>query len=364
MAKNLLREKLKRIIQLTGPISIAEYFHICMADPEFGYYKNKQAIGAKADFITAPEISQMFGELIGAWAHQVWSSLSSPNRVALVELGPGKGTLMCDLLRTAKAAPDFYEAADIYLVETSALMRTHQEKALSQFEKKITWLNDVSQLPNLPTIIIANEFFDVVPIRQFVKSENLWRERGVGLDEEGKIAPILLAATLEDAQLPESAKADAKNEPEGTVFETSPAREAIAQQLANHIVANQGAALYIDYGHAKTGFGDTFQALANHKKVDPFENQGLTDLTSHVDFERIGFASTLAGANVSEIITQANFLLGLGLLERAGALGANANETEQETIRNAVERLAAPDQMGNLFKTITVFSGSTTPPPF
>lgn len=360
MPANSLQQKLTRLIQHAGPISIAEYFHLCMADPEFGYYKNQQAIGAKADFITAPEVSQMFGELIGAWSHQVWDNLKKPNKVALVELGPGKGTLMSDLLRAAKASPEFFNAIELYLIETSTLMREQQKKSLDNFEKDISWLDDISQLPKMPTIIIANEFLDVVPIRQYIKSESIWRERGVGLDDDNQPAPLQLAATLDENLMPSGAD----KEPDGSVFETSPAREAIAQDIATHIQTNQGTALYIDYGHAKTGYGDTFQAVKKHKKVDPFENPGFADLTSHVDFERIAFASKLAGAKVSKIITQADLLLSLGLLERAGILGANADKATRQKIQNAVERMAAPDQMGELFKAVAIYSGSKAPPAF
>lgn len=358
MAKSPLLEKIEKIIAATGPISLAEYFHICMAHPEFGYYKSKQVIGAKADFITAPEISQMFGELIGIWCLDVWKQLGRPSEFALVELGPGHGTLMSDLLRATAIEPDFIKSAQITLVETSVRLKEMQQQKLNGH--KIQWQSEISALPELPTILVANEFFDVVPIRQYIKRKQIWHERGVEINQQGALSDILLAASIDTALLPKGHE----NEPNGSVFETSPAREAIAQTLAEHINTHKGAALYIDYGFKASGFGDTFQAISEHKAVSPFSMPGTADLTSHVDFQALQTASQQSDIVAQDTITQAEFLLGLGLLERAGILGANATPQRQDEIRADVERLAGPEQMGELFKVLCIHSKDITPAPY
>lgn len=344
-----LAEKLKRTISLSGPISLAEYMHICMADPQFGYYQNQTAIGSKGDFITAPEVSQMFGELIGIWCIDMWQKLGEPQSFCLAELGPGKGTLMRDLLRAAKIAPDFLKAANITLVETSALMQAAQKECLAEYQNTITWIEDINALPNLPTLVVANEFLDVLPIRQYIKSGKIWSERGITTNDKSVLSSVLLAGTLDADLLPNGAN----TEPDGSVFEISPAREAIVETLCNNFSDHSGAALFIDYGHAISGFGDTFQAMRSHKFTDPFEQPGLADLTSHVDFERLAKAASKLNIE-PRITTQAEFLLSMGLIERAGSLGQNADTKTQDTIRAAVERLASEAQMGTLFKVLSL----------
>lgn len=351
-----LAEKLKRGIAVSGPISLAEYMHICMADPQFGYYKNQTAIGAKGDFITAPEISQMFGELIGIWCLDIWQKLGAPKQFCLAELGPGKGTLMNDLIRAAKIIPEFISAANIFMVETSELMQTAQKEALQDTNLNITWISEVSDLPNMPTIVIANEFLDVLPIHQYVRSGNKWSERGVSIDKDNNLHDVLLAAILEEALLPNGYK----DEPEGSVFETSPAREAIIEIISHKISDHTGAALFIDYGHATSGFGDTFQALRSHGFADPLAEPGLADLTSHVDFEKLAICA--ARLNIKpRISTQAEFLLAMGLIERAGSLGQNGGVQFQTQIQEAVERLASDSQMGSLFKVLCLNSDGIEP---
>lgn len=354
-----LAEKIKRGISVSGPISLAEYMHICMADPQHGYYKNQTVIGSKGDFITAPEIHQMFGELIGIWCIDIWQKLGEPKKFCLAELGPGKGTLMRDLLRAAKIAPNFLQAANIVLVETSELMRTAQKDCLANDLAKITWVSEVTDLPQLPTIVVANEFLDVLPIHQYVKSGKTWSERGVSIDKEGNLQDVLLAGNLQEMSLPK----EATNEPDGSVFETSPAREAIIEILCNKFSEHTGAALFIDYGHTISGFGDTFQAMRHHGFANPLAEPGLADLTSHVDFERL--AKCASAMNIEpRISTQADFLLAMGLIERAGNLGKNRDEQSQNHIRDAVERLASDSQMGSLFKVLSLTSEDIKPSGF
>ncbi|MBL1404694.1 MAG: methyltransferase [Hyphomicrobiales bacterium] len=351
-----LAEKLKRGISVSGPISLAEYMHICMADPQYGYYKNQIAIGAKGDFITAPEVSQMFGELIGIWCIDIWQKLGAPNQFCLAELGPGKGTLMSDLLRAANIVPEFLSAANIVMVETSDLMRQAQKERLQDIDKNITWVSEVNDLPQMPTIVVANEFLDVLPVHQYVKSGDKWSERGVSVDDKDQLHDVLLAGTIEEALLPKGAA----DEPQGSVYETSPAREAIIEMLSATFLEHQGAALFIDYGHAISSFGDTFQALRSHGIADPLAEPGLADLTSHVDFERL--AKCASRLNIEpRISTQAEFLLAMGLIERAGSLGQMGDAQSQTQISNAVERLASDSQMGSLFKVLSLTSNGILP---
>lgn len=361
-AKTLL-DKIKHIIALNGPISIAEYMHICMADPEHGYYKTQEAIGRQGDFITAPEVSQMFGELIGIWCITTWQQLGKPSPFCLAELGPGKGTLMQDLLRAVKNNSEFMNAAQVVLVETSEALKKVQKSKLPEDlveSEKIKWEIDINKLPQMPVIFVANEFFDVVPFRQYVKKQSGWHEIGIGLSPDNSLQKMALANQIEPSQLP----ANANDEPEGAVFEHAPAREAIMQTLAEQINKHSGAALIIDYGHLTSCFGDTFQAMAQHAYADPLAAPGEHDLTSHVDFQPLATAAQAAGLQSVHTATQGEFLLNLGLLERAGNLGRGKDEADQNRIRSEVERLAAPDQMGTLFKVMAIASSDIKPSGF
>lgn len=355
--KSSLKQMITRLIETGGPISLADYMHLCLADPRHGYYKTRQAIGGSSgggDFITAPEISQMFGELIGIWCVTAWQALDRPARFTLAEAGPGRGSLMKDLLRAAGQVPEFLEAADLRLIESSQRLVEQQGQMLAEEAAKVRSLEHVDaieELPDQPLVLVANEFLDAIPFRQYVKTENGWQEVGISLGEGGSFVRGATAAQLDHALLPPGADL----EPEGAVFEHAPAREALVQTIAERIAAKGGAALFIDYGHQISGFGDTFQAVRLHQYADPLEAPGKADLTSHVDFDRlIRVARSVQGINAG-LTTQGDFLLNLGLLERAGALGANKPSAHQNAIRSQVERLAAPNQMGSLFKAMAVF---------
>jgi NADH dehydrogenase [ubiquinone] 1 alpha subcomplex assembly factor 7 len=349
-ARGDLSQRIARLINATGPISLAEYMHMAMADPVEGYYARREAIGADADFVTAPEVSQMFGELVGVWCASAWRALGSPRRFILAEAGPGRGTLMADLLRAAAKAPGFLDAAEIRLIETSAAMRRRQNDRLAAHAPRIGWVDRLEEVGTGPLILIANEFLDALPVRQFVKSGTIWRERLIGLDKDGSFVSMLGAALADHAILP----AGSELEPEGSVFEWAPAREAWVETLSHYIKDTGGAALLIDYGHARSGFGDTFQAVRGHAKADALVEPGMADLTSHVDFEAIAAAIARGGAMPSQTLTQGDFLLAMGLLERATALSKPLGESGREAIRIAVERLAAPSQMGGLFKVLAM----------
>ena len=359
-----LARKIAALIRATGPMSLSEYMNYCLYDPDHGYYANRRAIGEHGDFTTAPEISQMFGELIGIWCAAVWQAFGSPRKFVLAEAGPGKGTLMSDLLRAASFVPGFADAVTVNLIETSPMMKDEQRRNIPDaFEVK--WISTLEDADDGLFVLIANEFLDAIPLRQFVKTGQGWCERSVALGEKDELRWVTTTPLTDPALLP----AGEEVEPEGAVFEYAPAREAWTQMLSERIARDGGAALLIDYGHSDTGFGDTFQAVRGHEYTDPLLEPGLADLTSHVDFEAISRAASKEGVLVSRLATQSEFLLAMGLAERAGQLGAGKTEAEQESIRIAVERLVSPDAMGSLFKVLALGTdplpvGLASLPPF
>ncbi|MEE9313208.1 MAG: class I SAM-dependent methyltransferase [Rhizobiaceae bacterium] len=342
-----LLEEIRTQIENEGPLSIADFMALCLTHPKYGYYTTSNPIGKAGDFITAPEISQMFGELIGIWCLEVWRKLGSPAVFNLVEFGPGHGTLMADLLRAANTVPEFIKAANVHLIEISPKLIKKQKQTLNEHQQSIKWIDSISALPCAPTIIVANEFLDALPFRQWVKHEGQWYERAVGF-KNGKLTYTLRPSKPDEQELPP----EHLLKPDGSIFETSPAREALISDTAHILKAQTGAALFIDYGHLKSGFGDTFQAVSDHSFSAPLENIGKSDLTNHVDFAPLVKLANRAGCAVPPSITQSQFLLSLGLLERAGALGAEKDYQAQEKLRLAVERLAAPEHMGELFKVM------------
>ena len=340
-----LLERLRAEIAQTGPLTVAEYMHRCLHDPQDGYYATRPALGADGDFVTAPLVSQMFGELLGLWAVEVWSRLGSPPRVLLVEAGPGDGTLMSDILRAARLSSGFLAAAEVWLVETSEPLRQRQRERLGE----LRWARDLSELPaGAPVILIANELLDCLPANQFVRTDRGWAERVVGLAEDG------LAFGLRPVALPH-----APETPPGLVCETSPAQQAFGRTAGELIAREGGAALLIDYGRAEPGFGDTLQALKRHEKVDPLACPGEADLTVHADFPAVLAAARQEGAQTA-ILTQGEFLRRLGIEHRAAALTA-ARPDRAETLTRQLDRLTGPDQMGELFKAACVFAGLTPP---
>lgn len=346
------------MIANSGPMSLADYTHICMADNREGYYRRQAIIGGSGDFITAPEISQMFGELIGIWCVAAWRQLGAPASFTLAELGPGRGTLMRDLLRAANVDPAFLQAAELTLVETSPSLREKQRDNLSG--RQPAFLERIDDLPDRPVILVANEFLDVIPARQFTRTGKGWQEIGIDVDDAGRLRKTVLPTLLDPDLLPQGAAA----EPEGAVFEWAPAREALIERLARHLATHQGVALFIDYGHGRSGFGDTYQAVSRHGFADPLERPGEADLTSHVDFSRLAAVAREQGLFVPEITTQGRFLLALGLLERAGALGRTGDAEARSRLHAAVERLAGDEQMGRLFKVFAIASRQLVLPGF
>lgn len=348
-----LLERIKGEIRRDGPMPVARYMALCTADPLDGYWQRAATIGSAGDFITAPEISQIFGELIGLWCAVTWQQMGSPDAVRLVELGPGRGSLMRDALRTVKrAVPAFHQAADAHLVELSEPLRAAQASALSGLTPSIPhWHGDVGGVPEGPALIIANEFLDALPIRQLVSDGTAWRERVVALEGERLVmAQGNVAAT------------DVAVAAAGSILELREGEEALLAKLTQRRAPF--AALFIDYGPAEDASGDTLQAMRQHAYIDPLSDPGTADLTAHVHFASLARKAIAAGFAVDGPITQAEFLGTLGLAARASRLMA-ANPTEAGAIELAAQRLVAPTGMGSLFKVLCVRSpGLPKPPPW
>ncbi|MCX5495185.1 class I SAM-dependent methyltransferase [Kaistia dalseonensis] len=348
-----LGERLLGRIENFGPITIADYMAACLGDPEHGYYMAREPFGTAGDFITAPEVSQMFGELIGLWAVETWNRMGRPDPFVLAELGPGRGTLMADALRAARAQPAFEAAARIVMVETSPRLRARQQATLAAHD--IAWADRIEDLPDGPVIIIANEFFDALPVRQFLRVGTGWAERMVGVEDGRLIFGLRPDAHFEGAD---------PNLPDGALVEIASVSAAIMAAIAERLVRFGGALLAIDYGHAGIGTGDTLQAVRAHQFDDPLAHPGEADLTVHVDFGLLARIAAAHGATPAPIWTQGDFLLALGLLERAGRLGAGKDAETQDAIRSAVARLAGPEAMGTLFKVLAVAAPGLALPPF
>lgn len=358
-----LSRKIVRLIEEHGPISVADFFAICLADPEYGYYRAREPFGRAGDFVTAPEISQMFGEMIGIFLVSTWQAHGAPTPLNIVEVGPGRGTLMADALRTIeRLAPDMLAAAEIHLVETSERLQGVQRQTLLRHKEKITWHDDFGTVPEVFTLLVANELFDAIPLRQFVKTPTGFRERIVRAGTTGELEFGIGPTGIDASLLPDRGD----GAPDGAVFEAAPARSAVMLSITERLVAHGGTALIIDYGHLQSGYGDTLQAIYRHDYDPPFARPGEADLTSHVDFEALAMAALAAGGHVHRPLPQGDFLVALGLLERAGALGAGKDTLTQAGIQDAVNRLAGEGAgaMGRLFKVLCVSGAPLALAPF
>lgn len=353
-----LADRLKRRIEAEGPISVAEYMRLALTDAEGGYYMGRDPFGRGGDFTTAPEISQMFGELIGLWCMTAWRAMSRPGRCSLVELGPGRGTLMADMLRAAGVDPGFGAALAPNLVEISPALRRRQEQTLAGLKREFRWIGDVADAPEGPLIVVANEFFDALPVRQFVMTTKGWRERLVGLDQSGAGFAFTLAAQspgdAEKTRVPMKAKVR-------DVFESCPAATRIVRAIAGRFVRHPGVALIVDYGHGQSAPGDTLQAVKDHRFHDPLADPGRADLTAHVDFAALKRAAGAAGAQVFGPVEQGDWLGRLGIRIRADSL-KKAQPGHADEIEAAFHRLTAADAMGRLFKALALASPGLPPP--
>ncbi|HVW56809.1 MAG TPA: class I SAM-dependent methyltransferase [Rhizobiaceae bacterium] len=343
-----LGDRLKRLIAAQGPINVSDYMASCLYDPSGGYYTSREPFGAKGDFTTAPEISQMFGELLAAWLYDAWREAGSPLPATIAEIGPGRGTLMQDMLRVlARLDSRFLSGVIVALIETSPRLTETQKATLAAAPAKPIWHTGIATLPDMPLFIVGNEIFDALSIRQYIRMKEGWRERLVALDEDENFQFIAGPGTPDPALL----SSIANDAPTGAILEFAPARATLMQEIATRIAAKGGAGLFIDYGHTEPAAGDTLQALYRHKYDDIFAHPGEADLTAHVDFAVLAAITKAAGLE-TQLSTQGEFLLGLGLLERAGRLGAGRDAALQERLRTEVERLAGPEQMGTLFKVL------------
>jgi NADH dehydrogenase [ubiquinone] 1 alpha subcomplex assembly factor 7 len=340
-------------IRTAGPMSVAAYMGLCLSHPRAGYYQQGRPIGAKGDFITAPEISQMFGEMVGFCLVNLWQQMNEPKSFTLLELGPGRGTLMADILRVAKRAPDFLNALHLQLFESSPVLREEQKNRLG--EHNPYWQQRLDEVGEDPLLVVANEFFDALPIRQYVKDRDGWHEREVGLIK-GKRAFGLSPMPMPETAIPP----ELRDAPPGSVFEAGLAAQEAMLQLSLLIARQGGAILAIDYGYGKTQVGETLQAVRNHAYADPLAAPGETDLSAHVDFASLAKVAVTCGLAVSRLATQGDFLRRLGIADRAESLG-NANPHLATDITLAFERLTGPDQMGELFKAFCATSPGLTP---
>jgi NADH dehydrogenase [ubiquinone] 1 alpha subcomplex assembly factor 7 len=345
-----------------GPISVAAFMTEAMFDPREGFYATKNPIGAGEDFITAPSVSQMFGELIGLWCAQVWMDMGQPETLQLVELGPGTGQMMSDIVRAWRAVPGFTQAAQISLIEASAALKMVQGRNLTPMGVEAMWLDRLEDVPPGPAIFVGNEFLDCLPMRQAIKHEGQWHERLIGLSETGEAFAFVLGPPLgvEADLLPERLR----DLPDGALAELRPGDQQVIDALADRFKTHPGHALFIDYGPATSEPGDTFQAIRQHEKIDPLAAPGTADLTARVDFEQLAIFARSAGLDVSGPTRQGAWLKALGIEVRAANLIRHAPEKKTAIARQLL-RLTEPDQMGELFKVMAISTqGQTKPPGF
>jgi NADH dehydrogenase [ubiquinone] 1 alpha subcomplex assembly factor 7 len=345
-----LESEIRRLIALAGPMPVSEFMGLCLGHPQHGYYITHDPIGATGDFTTSPEISQMFGELLGLWAAAAWRQMDSPATVQLIELGPGRATMMADMLRAANVMREFRQSLEVHLVETSPALIARQKQTLSNIDVALTWHDTLVDVPEGPAIIIANEFFDALPINQAVKQAGGWHERVIGVDAEGKLAFALAPEPLkffEQTLPPQVRMAEV-----GSLYEWRSDTQAL--EVGRRVVRGGGAALIIDYGHVDSMVGDTFQALRGQRKADPLVAPGQSDVTAHVDFQALGNAAESIGARVHGPLDQATFLRRIGIEKRATNLKAVAPPDKAQGIETALARLTAGGAagMGALFKAI------------
>ncbi len=338
-------------------MSVATFMGICNIHPKSGYYTGTDPLGKKGDFITAPEISQMFGEMLGAWALTQWHALGCPERFELLELGPGRGTLMADMLRVISTDNKALAAMELTLLDVSPPLMEKQKQTLAKFNPR--WIKDIASLEKqaIPLIIIANEFFDALPIHQYQFQNGAWHERLIGL-REGKLAWGLAPNPLAPGEVP----AEFNTPAEGEIWETSPQSETLLARLADLLNRRGGIMMLIDYGYTRTQTGETFQAVANHGFVDPLTDPGMADLSAHVNFDALMHAAGSRGALAQLAGTQGEVLKQMGIVQRAENLIAT-NPSKAASIKLDLDRLIAPDQMGDLFKVMLV-KGSKVNAPF
>ena len=347
-----LEKRLIQRIRSAGPMTVADYMHDCLLHPEFGYYTKNDPLGVSGDFTTAPEISQMFGELLGLALAQAWLDREAPRPVCLAELGPGRGTLMADMLRASRTVPEFPEAISVHLVEASQVLRGVQRKTI---DHPLRHHDSIESLPRGPLFLVANEFFDALPVRQLQRDGAAWRERMVGVDSDGN-----LTLGLSDPASSELLADRLRDTRDGDIVEIRPAASAIAADIGARIAEFGGLALVVDYG-GQHSLGDTLQAVQAHGSVPPLTDPGMADLTAHVDFGAIAHAARPAAH--TRVIPQGEFLERLGIFQRAERLAEGLTESALESHGAALRRLTHEDEMGTLFRAMALYEEGTPLPP-
>ena len=357
-----LDRDLRRLIAHHGPLSVAEYMAVVLVHPRSGVYTARDPIGAGGDFTTAPEVSQVFGELVSAWFRVVWRAIGAPDPALLVELGPGRGALMADFLRVSATDTEFHQALRLWLVEASPAMRAVQRRSLGAAEASPppSWCETFAQVPDGAVMLLANEFFDALPVRQFQMTASGWRERRIDEAANGGGFRFVLSAPSGAAALIPARLANAA---EGCVVEVSAARIALASQIGERVARFGGVALIVDYGACESGTGDTLRAVRRHAFHPVLEDAGTADISAHVDFAALAEAANEAGARVFGPIAQGPFLERLGARERARALIANATPEVAAGIESGLRRLVDDEAMGALFKAVAIVAPGAPPPP-
>jgi NADH dehydrogenase [ubiquinone] 1 alpha subcomplex assembly factor 7 len=352
MATTPLEAEIRRRIQMAGPMPVRQYMELCLNHPVHGYYTTRDPLGRGGDFITAPEISQVFGELLGLWAASAWHRMGQPENVRLVEIGPGRGTMMLDALRAAQVVPAFRAAIVLHLVEISPALQERQQQAMATLDVPVMWHQTLDEVPDGPAIVLANELFDALPVNQAIKQFNGWYERVVEIGHDGN-----LAFGMADEVIPlfeQLVPPSMRDVPIGAVYEWR--ADNLPLSLSRRLMHQGGAALVLDYGHVQSAAGDTLQAVGGHAFVDPLQSPGEVDLTAHVDFQALALAAESMGARVSGPIEQGNFLRNLGIEKRAATLKSLASPEKRAEIDSAVKRLLGEGrtEMGKLFKTLGI----------
>jgi NADH dehydrogenase [ubiquinone] 1 alpha subcomplex assembly factor 7 len=345
-----LESEIRRLIGVAGPMPIAEYMRLCLTHPQDGYYINRDPLGGGGDFITSPEISQMFGELIGLWMAAVWRQMGKPENVRIIELGPGRGTMMHDALRAAKVVDGFRSAAVVHLVEVSPALQRVQERRLDDLDVPVLWHAALDEVPGGPSILVANEFVDALPVHQAVKQDDGWHERAVDIGPDGHL--FITAARDPLPHFETSMPRALRQATMGAIYEWR--ADDFALELGRRM-RSDSAALIVDYGHDHYGLGDTLQAVAGHSFTDPLRAPGKADLTAHVDFEALAQCAESMGARIHGPIRQRDLFLRLGIETRAAALKASAPRKAAD-IELAFSRLITGGVrgMGELFKAIAI----------
>ncbi len=338
------------MIAADGPMPVDRYMALALGHERHGYYMGRDPFGRAGDFITAPEVSQMFGELIGIWCAAGWQMMDAPAEWNLVELGPGRGTLLADLVRACSVMPGLREGMKVHLVEMSPALKTMQAETLKRAGIDATWHDRLEDVPDGQSLIIANEFFDALPVSQLQKQAGQWHERVVGQTADGKLTFGLASDPVAPALVPSWTAGAA----DGDVAEFSPARDAVAREIGRRICKDMGAALIIDYGHIRSAVGDTLQAIRKHQFADVLARPGDADITSHVDFEALTDAVTADGAKAYGPVMQGDFLIKMGLKEREEMLRARADARQRIRLSKGAQRLVSGNQMGQLFKVLAV----------